>query len=133
MQLTIELQMLSWAMVLGLVQLLAASASMTAQRGIAWNAGARDGQAEPLTGVAARLERALRNYLETFPIFAAAVLAVSVEGRTSAQAALAVQLYLWARVIYVPVYAAGIPYLRSAIWGVSFWGIVKLVRALLGI
>ncbi len=34
---------------------------------------------------------------------------------------------------YVPVYAAGIPYLRSAIWVVSFWGIVKLVRALLGI
>ncbi|RBG58304.1 hypothetical protein BRM42_07395, partial [Xanthomonas oryzae pv. oryzae] len=53
--------------------------------------------------------------------------------RSSAETALAVQLYLWARVAYVPVYAAGIPYLRSAIWVVSFWGIVKLVRALLGI
>ncbi len=105
MQLTIELQMLGWAMVLGLVQLLAASASMTAQRGTKWNASARDGDAKPLTGVAARLDRALRNYLETFPIFAAAVLAVSMAGRTSADTALAVQLYLWARVAYVPAYA----------------------------
>ncbi|AVT98713.1 MAPEG family protein [Xanthomonas oryzae] len=133
MQLTIELQMLGWAMVLGLVQLLAASASMTAQRGAKWNASARDGAAKPLTGVAARLDRAFGNYLETFPILAAAVLAVSVAGRSSAETALAVQLYLWARVAYVPVYAAGIAYLRSAIWVVSFWGIVKLVRALLGI
>ncbi|ASW44643.1 MAPEG family protein [Xanthomonas hortorum pv. vitians] len=132
MELTIELKMLGWAMVLGLVQLLAASASMTAQRGTKWNASARDGETKPLTGVAARLDRAFRNYQETFPIFAAAVLAVSVAGRTNADTALAVQLYLWARVAYVPVYAAGIPYLRSAIWVVSFWGIVKLVRALLG-
>ncbi|MFA0922151.1 MAPEG family protein [Xanthomonas fragariae] len=132
MELTTELQMLGWAMVLGVVQLLAASASTTAQRGIKWNASARDNETRPLTGVAARLERALRNYLETFPIFAAAVLAVSVAGRTSADTALGVQLYLWARVAYVPVYSAGIPYLRSAIWVVSFWGIVKLLRALLG-
>ncbi|MBB3759470.1 MULTISPECIES: MAPEG family protein [Xanthomonas] len=132
MELTIELQMLGWAMVLGLVQLLAASASMTAQRGTKWNASARDGDPKPLTGVAARLDRAFRNYQETFPIFAAAVLAVSVAGRTNADTALGVQLYLWARVAYVPAYAAGIPYLRSAIWVVSFWGIVKLVRALLG-
>lgn len=131
-ELTIELQMLGWAMLLGLVQLLAASASMTAQRGTKWNASARDGDAKPLTGVAARLDRAFRNYQETFPIFAAAVLAVSVAGRTNADTALGVQLYLWARVAYVPAYAAGIPYLRSAIWVVSFWGIVKLVRALLG-
>uniref|UniRef100_UPI000D562996 MAPEG family protein n=1 Tax=Xanthomonas fragariae TaxID=48664 RepID=UPI000D562996 len=88
MELTIELQMLGWAMVLGLMQLLAASASTTAQRGIKWNASARDDETRPLTGVAARLERAFRNYLETFPIFAAAVLAVSVAGRTSADTAL---------------------------------------------
>ncbi|CEM57649.1 MAPEG family protein [Xanthomonas campestris] len=132
MQLSIELQMLGWAMVLCLVQLLAASTSMTAQRGTKWNASARDGETKPLTGVAARLDRAFRNFLETFAIFAAAVLAVTVAGRTNAETALGVQLYLWARVAYVPVYALGIPYLRSAIWVVSFWGIVKLVRALLG-
>ncbi|KAB7770195.1 MAPEG family protein [Xanthomonas maliensis] len=132
MELSIELRMLGCAMVLGLVQLFAASASMTAQRGAKWNTSARDGEAAPLTGVAARLDRAFHNFRETFPIFAAAVLAVTVSGRSSADTALGVQLYLWARVAYVPAYALGIPYLRTGIWAVSLWGIIKLLRALLG-
>ncbi|HUA79328.1 MAG TPA: MAPEG family protein, partial [Dyella sp.] len=32
-----------------------------------------------------------------------------------------------ARLIYVPVYALGIPYLRTAIWAVSMVGIVMLL------
>ncbi|MEE7567699.1 hypothetical protein HH297_15635, partial [Xanthomonas sp. Kuri4-3] len=76
MQMSQEIQMLGWAMVLGLVQLMIASAGMTAQRGNKWNASARDGTPAPLTGVPARMQRALHNFLETFPFFAAAVLAV---------------------------------------------------------
>ncbi len=95
-----------------------------------WNASARDGEAAPLTGVAARVNRAWGNFLETFVFFAAAVLAVEASGRGSADTALGAQLYLWARVAYIPVYAAGIPYLRSLVWAVSLWGILKLVFAL---
>jgi uncharacterized MAPEG superfamily protein len=36
----------------------------------------RDAAVPPLTGVAGRVDRALRNLLETFPFFAAAALAV---------------------------------------------------------
>lgn len=128
---TIELQMLAWAVALGLAHVLVAAALMTRQRGLKWNAGARDGTAVPLTGVAARVDRALHNFLETFPFFAAAVLAVVLAQRTSADTVLGAQLYFWARLAYVPVYAAGIPYLRTAIWAVAFWGIVKLLFALL--
>jgi uncharacterized MAPEG superfamily protein len=127
----IELQMLAWTVVLGLVHVLVGAALMTQQRGLGWNAGARDGVAPPLTGVAARVERALRNYLETFPFFAAALLAVVATQRTGPDTALGAQLYFWARVAYVPIYAAGIPYLRTAVWAVGFWGVVKLVTALL--
>ncbi len=126
----VELQMLLWAIVLGLVQLMLGAALSTQQRGLAWNASARDGEPKPLTGVAARMDRALRNFLETFGFFAAAVLAVVVAQRTSAHTALGAQLYLWARVAYVPVYAAGIPYLRTLIWAVSLAGLLMVLLAL---
>nr|WP_187775817.1 MAPEG family protein [Luteimonas suaedae] len=125
-----EIQMLAWAIVLGIVQLLLAAVAMTRQRGLKWNASARDGQPAPLTGVAARLDRAMRNFLETFPFFAAAALAVAVTDSTSAASVLGAQLYFWARLAYVPLYAFGVPYLRSLVWAVSLWGILQLLWAL---
>lgn len=128
---TIEIQMLAWAIALGLLQLLLAATLMTQRRGLKWNTGARDAEPAPLTGVAARVDRAFKNFLETFPFFAAAVLAVVVSGRANADTALGAQLYLWARVVYLPLYAAGIPYLRTATWAVSLWGLIKVLLALL--
>lgn len=127
----VELQMLAWSVVLGLVQIGLASSLMTYQRGIAWNASARDGEPKALTGVAARLERAQKNFLETFPLFAALVLAVVVADRSSADTILATQVYLGARIIYVPLYAAGVPYLRTVAFGFSVWALLTLLGALL--
>jgi len=128
---SIELRMLAWAVVLGIVQLLLASATMTMQRGTKWNASARDGSPAPLTGVAARLDRAFRNFMETFAFFAAAVLAVAWAQRLDSHTALGAQLYFWARVVYIPLYAAGIPYVRSLVWLVSMAGIVMVLWPLL--
>lgn len=127
---TIELQMLAWSIVLGLVHIGVAGGFATAQRGLRWNAGNRDGDAPPLRGADVRTAAASRNFLETFPFFAAAVLAVIVSGRADADTALDAQVYLWARVVYLPVYAIGIPYLRTAVWIVSLWGLLQLVKAL---
>ena len=127
---TVEIQMLAWSIALGLVQILLAATLMTHQRGLKWNTGARDGQANPLSGVAARMERASRNFLETFPFFAAAVLAVVLTQRTSPETALGAQVYFWARLAYVPLYAAGIPYVRTLVWAVSLWGLLQVLWAL---
>lgn len=127
----IEIRALGWAVVLGIVQMLLAASAVTSQRGLKWNASARDGEPRPLTGVPARLQRAWANFLETFPLFAAVVLAVVLLQRQSPATALGAQLYLWARVVYVPLYAAGIPYLRSLVWGVAMAGIGILVWTLL--
>jgi uncharacterized MAPEG superfamily protein len=127
----IELQMLAWSVVLGLVQIaLAAMASMRV-RGLGWIVSPRDEPGAPLVGVGGRLERARDNFLETFALFAALVLAVVALGRQDAMSALGAQLYFWARVVYVPLYAAGIPYLRSLVWAVSLVGIVLVLLALL--
>lgn len=126
----IEMQMLVWAIVLGLVTLAVAATLSTAQRGLAWNAGARDDTRPPLSGVAGRMDRALKNFLETFPFFAAAVLAVIALGRANPHTALGAQLYLWGRVAYVPLYAAGLPYVRTLAWGVSIAGLLLVLSAL---
>lgn len=128
----VELTMLAWAVVLGLLQLMLAATFSTAQRGAKWNASARDGEVRPLQGVAARLDRAWRNFMETFAFFAALALATVVSERASADTALGAQLYLWSRVVYVPIYAAGIPYLRTLVWVVSIFGLLQMLWALLG-
>lgn len=127
---TIELKMLAWSILLGLVHVLIDATLMTRQRGLGWNVGARDVAPPPLTGVAGRVDRATRNFLETFAFFAAAVLAVVVAQKTSTQTALGAQIYLWARVVYLPLYAAGIPYLRTVVWAVSLWGLLQVVAVL---
>ena len=125
-----ELQMLAWAIALGLVHLMLDAAMKTSERGLAWNASARDDGAKPLGKVAGRVNRSWKNFLETFPMFAAALLAVVLAGRTGEQTALGAQLYFWARLAYIPAYAAGIPYVRSLIWAVSLVGILLVLAAL---
>jgi uncharacterized MAPEG superfamily protein len=126
----IELQMLVWAMVLGLVQIMLAATLATSQRGFAWGAGARDGEPAPVTPVAARLQRAAANFLETFPFFAVAVLLLQATGRFDDKTALAAQMYFWGRVLYVPAYALGVPFVRTVVWAVAITGIVLLLRPL---
>lgn len=125
-----EIRFLAWTIMLGLVQLVIAAMMSTAQRGVEWNVSARDGLPEPLRGVAGRMDRAFRNLMETFPFFAALVLAVVSAGRGDAMTALGAQLYFWARLVYVPLYAAGIPYLRSLVWTVGLVGLVMLLWGL---
>jgi uncharacterized MAPEG superfamily protein len=128
---SIELQMLVWAIVLGLVHIVIAASLATQQRGLGWNASARDGVPAPLTGVAGRMDRASSNFLETFGFFAAAVLVLTLAQRNNAHSALGAQLYFWARVAYLPVYAAGIPYLRTLIWTASAAGLLMVLVAAL--
>ena len=131
MTLDFELQMLIAAIVLGFVHLIAASHAASLQRSYRWTAGARDETLPPLTGVAGRLARASANFAETFPYFAALVLAVEVTGQRDAYSYWGVVLYVGARVAYLPLYAFGVFLVRSLVWNVATAGIVLLLVALL--
>jgi uncharacterized MAPEG superfamily protein len=121
-----EIQMLCWAVVLGLVQLVIATTLATLDQGLPYNLSPRDMPPPPVKSVTARLLRAFHNFKETFVFFAVAVLLVTALGKTSAHTALGAEIYLAARVIYVPVYAAGFPGLRTLIWAGSVVGIVTV-------
>ena len=126
----IELTVLVWASVLGLAHLLLTVPFTVGHHGLGYVFGPRDPQS-PLTGRPARFERAFYNFLQTFPFFAAAVLIVAVAGRHSWQTAFGAELYLAARIIYIPVYVSGIPVLRTLVWLASVAGIGVLLVAFL--
>jgi uncharacterized MAPEG superfamily protein len=126
---TTELRMLALSIVLGLTHIILSSHAASFQRGYRWSAGARDEPVPPLEGAAGRLERALRNFLETFPLFAAAVLTGHVAGRHNWMTAWGAQLYFWARLAYVHLYVLGVPVVRSLVWNLAFAGIVLLLLA----
>jgi uncharacterized MAPEG superfamily protein len=128
---TVELTMLALSIVLGLVHIVVQASSATMQRGLEWNAGPRDQALPPLTGIAGRHERALRNFIESFALFAAAVLIAHAANRHSTMTVVGAHLYFWGRVAYLPLYGMGIAYLRTLAWTVSAIGIVLFLLALM--
>jgi uncharacterized MAPEG superfamily protein len=128
---TVELRMLTLSVVLGMAQIVAASHAASLQRGYRWTASSREEKVDPLRGVAGRLERALRNFVETFALFAAAVLVAHVTGTHDALTEWGARLYFWGRLAYVLIYAAGVPLIRSLVWNVATIGIALVVAAVL--
>jgi len=126
---SIELQMLCWSVVLGLVQLVIATSLATKDQGLPYNMSARDLQPPSVTPLTARFQRIFRNFRETFVYFAVAVLVVTVLAKNSPGSALGAQIYFWARVVYIPVYAAGIPVARTLVWAASIVGLVMVLLA----
>lgn len=120
---TLETTILILACGLGLIHIILASHSASLQKGYRWSASARDAEATPLTGMAGRFSRALTNFTETFPYFATASLMASQFGVHDWRTALGSELYLGARALYLPLYAMGVPVLRSLVWNVAIAGI----------
>ena len=127
---SLEMQMLFCAVALGLIQLLLAILASVGGRGLPWAVGARDEGWPALGKFGGRLERSWKNFIETFPLFAAAVLMVNAMHATTAISVLGAQIYIWARLIYVPVYVAGIAYLRTLVWLASFIGILMVLAGI---
>lgn len=120
---TLDLWMLFGACVLGLVHLSAASFTFKAQVGNKYTVGPRDEDIKP-TGMAGRMYRAQWNFLETFPIFAALVLMAHVTGAAGFWSALGATVYLGGRVAFLPLYAWGVPWLRTFAWNIATTGLV---------
>ena len=123
---TIELSLLLWSVVIGLLQCLATGFAVTLTRGVTFGGSARDDQ-KPIEGIGGRVIRAFNNFRETFPFFAALVLAGVVLHRHSSLTVIGANLYFWARIVYWPLYVAGVPMVRSLVWLISLVGLVLLL------
>jgi uncharacterized MAPEG superfamily protein len=122
-----EILVLAWGCVLALVHIFAAAHVKTRQYGAKWNVGARDETLPPPEPIVGRLMRAQANFFETFPIAAAALLIDGLMPLTSVPSRTGAALWLGARILYLPLYAAGVPVVRTLVWGVSLAGILLML------
>ena len=123
---SVEMGCLYAAMVLALVHLTAASFSFKAQVGNRYTVGPRDEDLHP-TGLAGRLDRAQRNFLETFPVFVAAVLMAHLLDRSGVMSAVGALTYIGGRTLFLPLYAWGVPWLRTIAWNIATLGLVLVM------
>ena len=123
---TIEMKLLLWSVVIGLLQCLATGMAVTSQRGIKFGGSARDDQ-QPITGIGGRVIRAFDNFMQTYVFFVALVLVGQVLDRHSTLTVAGANIYFWARVVYWPLYVLGVPMVRSLVWVVAVVGIVLLL------
>ena len=130
MDMTPEFIMLAFTLILALVQIGAAGMARTAELGAKWNAGPRDAAVPPPGKLAGRLMRAQANLFETLPIFAAAVIMARIADKDGQLTFVGTHLYFFGRLIYLPLYAFGVPYIRSLVWLVAAAGLVMVLAAL---
>lgn len=130
MDMTPEFIMLGFTLILALFQILWAASARTGELGLKWNAGSRDGETPPPGKLAGRLIRTQANLFETLPIFAAAVIMARISGEEGMLTFVGTHLYFFGRLVYLPLYAFGVAYVRSLAWVVSLAGLVMVIAAL---
>jgi uncharacterized MAPEG superfamily protein len=107
-----ELMALTAATVWGFLQLVAAAQAANSQYGLRWAASPRDIEMPPLKPIPRRISRNFRNYMETFPFFAAAVLIAQAAGVHNGLSHWGSIAYIGGRIAFTALYISGIPIIR---------------------
>src|SRR5262245_27360567 len=97
---------------------------------LAENLGNRD-HMRPLTVVGQRAARALANMQEALPVFLGLALANMIVTPDAPQAVTGALVFLVARALYVAIYIAGIPVVRTLVWVAGWVGLVLMLSHLL--
>ena len=122
----VEVQVLAYAALLAVAQLLLFAIPANIELGLGYTAGPRDEPREP-SQITGRLQRAFLNHVEWLVLFTIAVVVVTLGEASSQTTETAAWVYLAARVLYVPAYVSGVPFIRSAIWAVGFFATVAML------
>ncbi|MBP1858506.1 MAPEG family protein [Rhizobium herbae] len=123
--------LLAWSVVLLVVHIGLQSIPATLELGSAWNAGARDDGQKPAGVFAGRAERAFANFRETYPAFVGLAVSLAVTGDLSGWGLVGAWLWLVCRIVYIPLYLAGIAYVRSLVWCGSLAGLLVMAAVLI--
>jgi uncharacterized MAPEG superfamily protein len=130
---TPDLRFLIYSAVLTWVMVLTASLFRTrgwTMMGVNLAFGNRDNLPEA-TLIAGRAERAVRNMLENMVLLIALLVVAHSAGVTDTRVATGAQLFFWARLVYFPVYLAGVRYMRTAVWFVGLIGLGVILAAVI--
>ena len=93
--------------------------------------GSRDDEGTP-GPIHGRAKRAHANLQENFPVFALfGVLSMIVAGADTGMALLGAQLFVVARVLYLPLYLFAVPLVRSMVFAVGWVGLILMGVALI--
>ena len=79
-----------------------------------------------------RATRALHNYIENFVPFVAVDLGLIATQHTGGIGSTGATIWILARIAYLPIYIAGIKYVRTACWGVGVVGLLMMLGRLAG-
>ncbi|MEO5756046.1 MAG: MAPEG family protein [Mesorhizobium sp.] len=126
-----EIMVLGWSVILLIAHIVIQSLSLMKDGGIGFALSNREGEIG-ISVVTDRLTRGLRNFVETYGAFLGLALALAVTGKTGGLGATGALVWFWARIVYVPVFAAGIPVVRTCVWTVSIIGLVLMLVRLMG-
>lgn len=127
---TSELSSLLWVVALSAVMWVPYILNTIMVRGIVDAVGYPENPKPPAPW-AVRMKAAHYNAVENLVVFAALVLVLDAAGISNATTILACQIYFWARLVHYVVYAAGIPWVRTLSFVVSWLcSIVLLAQAI---
>lgn len=119
------------ALVVYYVHLFLPSMIRIPQIGVSRYVGSRD-DLPALPAIGQRAERAHNNLRENMiPFLALAVLSIAL-GEVNATAILGAQMFVLARIVYLPCYLFAVPWLRSTVWSIGFIGLVLMAWPMLG-
>ncbi|BCH57964.1 membrane protein [Agrobacterium vitis] len=125
------LPLIGISVLLLIVHIMLQGMTATKELGTNWNAGPRDDDRKPTGQLAGRAARSSTNFRETYPGFIALAFGLILAGDPHGFGLIGAWVWLVCRIIYIPLYLAGIPYIRSLVWVGSMAGLVAMLLVLL--
>jgi len=127
---TSELSSLIWVVALSAVMWVPYILNTIMVRGLVTAMGYPD-DPKPLAPWATRMKAAHYNAVENLVVFATLVLVLNATGISNETTVLACEIYFWARLVHYIVYAAGVPWVRTLSFAVSWvCSVALLVQAI---
>lgn len=83
-------------------------------------------------GLRGRAARTVNNSVEGMVIFAPLVVIAHLAGISNELTVMGASIYFWSRVVYVPCYMFGIPWIRTLVFGAGLAGLLMIIAALFG-
>ncbi len=123
---TNELMSLTWVITLSAVMWVPYILNSIMVRGLKDAVGYPD-DPQPLAPWAERMKKAHYNAVENLVMFAALVLMLNALGISNATTVMACNIYFWSRLVHYLVYSAGIPWLRTLSFAVSWICVLALL------